>query len=135
MKVAASDRHLSLRLEIRTPLRMRVWKSAAPERRGESVNLSERGILFASDSSLPVGTVVGVLLKVPEEITGEPTTESLCSRHVVRVDPIDSTRGKLGVGVQFKSYFQKTLLRRPLTIKTNPGKSAGQGRLPIRNRS
>jgi len=104
MKVAASDRRLSPRHEIRTPLRIRVWKSAAPERRGESVNLSERGILFASDSSLPIGTVVEVLLKMPEEITGEPTTEWLCSGHVVRVNPIDSPRGKLGVGVQFDCY-------------------------------
>jgi len=104
MKVAASDRRLSLRHEIKTPLRIRLWKSAAPERRGESVNLSERGILFASDSSLPIGTVVEVLLKMPEEITGEPTTEWLCSGHVVRVNPIDSPRGKLGVGVQFDCY-------------------------------
>jgi hypothetical protein len=104
MKVAASDRRLSLRHEIRTPLRIRVWKSAAPERRGESVNLSERGILFASDSSLPIGTVVEVLLKMPEDITGEARTEWLCSGHVVRVNPIDSPRGKLGVGVQFDCY-------------------------------
>src|SRR5258708_15751993 len=104
MKVAASDRRLSLRHEIRTPLRIRVWKSVAPEGGGESVNLSERGILFASDSSLPIGTVVEVLLKMPEEITGEPTTEWLCSGHVVRVNPIDSPRGKLGVGVQFDCY-------------------------------
>ena len=45
-----------------------------------------------------------VLLKMPEEITGEPTTEWLCSGHVVRVNPIDSPRGKLGVGVQFDCY-------------------------------
>jgi PilZ domain len=104
MKVAASDRRLSLRHEIRTPLRIRLWKSAAPELRSESVNLSEGGILFASDSPLPIGTVVEVRLKMPEEITGEPTLEWLCSGHVVRVIPIDSPKGSLGVGVQFDCY-------------------------------
>jgi hypothetical protein len=104
MKVAVSDRRLSLRHDIRTALRIRLWKSATPEQRSESVNLSDCGILYASNSSLPIGTVVEVLLKMPEEITGEPTTEWLCSGHVVRVIPIDSSNGKLGVGVQFDCY-------------------------------
>jgi len=104
MKVAASDRRLSLRHNFKTALRIRIWKSSAPERRSESVNLSDRGILFATDSPMPVGTVVEVLLKMPEEITGEPTTEWLCSGHVVRVDPINSPRGSHGVGVQFDCY-------------------------------
>jgi hypothetical protein len=104
MKRAASDRRASLRYNFKVPLRIRVWKSATPEERGESENLSERGILFATDSVMPVGTVVEVLLKMPEAITGEPTTEWLCSGHVVRVEPIDSPRGKLGVGMQFDCY-------------------------------
>ena len=104
MKVATSDRRLTIRHNFRTPIRIRLWKSPIPEERGESENLSEKGILFATDSAMPVGTVVEVLLKMPEEITSEPTTEWLCSGHVVRVQPIDSPRGKLGVGVQFDCY-------------------------------
>jgi hypothetical protein len=41
---------------------------------------------------------------MPEEITGEPTTEWLCTGHVVRVNPVNSSPGKLGVGVQFDCY-------------------------------
>jgi hypothetical protein len=104
MKVAASDRRLTVRHNIKTPIRIRLWKSAIPEQRGESENLSEEGILFATDSVIPVGTVLEILLKMPELITGEPTTEWLCSGHVVRVEPIDSTRGKLGVGVHFDCF-------------------------------
>ena len=104
MKVATEDRRLSFRHKIRTPLRIRIWKSAAPEQRGESLDLSEQGILFATDSPMAIGTVVEVLLKMPEQITGEPTTEWLCSGHVVHVDPVDSPRGKHGVGVQFDCY-------------------------------
>jgi hypothetical protein len=104
MKIAGSNRRLSFRHNIKTPLRIRVWKSAIPEQRSESVNLSKQGILFAADSSMPVGTVVEILLKMPEEITGEPAAEWLCSGHVVHVDPIDSPPGKLGIGVQFDCY-------------------------------
>jgi PilZ domain-containing protein len=104
MKVAVSDRRLTVRHNFRTPIRIRLWKSAIPEERGESENLSEDGLLFATDSVIPVGTVLEILLKMPEMITGRPTTEWLCSGHVVRVEPIDSPRGKLGVGVQFDCY-------------------------------
>jgi hypothetical protein len=104
MKVALSDRRLTVRHNFRTPIRIRLWKSAIPEERGESENLSEDGLLFATNSVIPVGTVLEILLKMPEMITGQPTTEWLCSGHVVRVEPIDSPRGKLGVGVQFDCY-------------------------------
>ncbi len=68
------------------------------------MKVAEKGIFFATDSLLRVGTAVEVLLKMPEEITGEPTTEWLCTGHVVRVEPVNSSRGKLGVGVQFDCH-------------------------------
>ncbi len=104
MRVAASDRRLTVRHNIKTPIRIRRWKSGIPEERGESENLSEEGILFATNSVIPVGAVLEILLKMPERITGKPTTEWLCAGHVVRVEAIDSPRGKLGVGVQFACY-------------------------------
>jgi hypothetical protein len=41
---------------------------------------------------------------MPEEISGNPATEWRCTGHVVRVEPVDTPRGKLGVGVQFDCY-------------------------------
>ena len=104
MDVVSSDRRVSLRHKFRLPLRVRIWKSGMPEQRTESENLSERGIYFPTNSPLRVGTAVQVLLKMPEAITGAPTTEWLCSGHVVRVEAFNSPRGKLGVGVQFDCY-------------------------------
>jgi len=105
MKVAASDRRVTVRHNFRTAIRIRTWKSGILEERGESENLSEEGILFATDSVIPVGTSLEILLKMPEMITGEPTTEWLCSGHVVRVEPMVSARGKLGVSVQFDRHL------------------------------
>ena len=104
MKVAASDRRQTIRHNFKTAIRIRRWKSGLPEERRESENLSEKGLLFATDSVIPVGTVLEILLKMPDVVTGEATTEWHCSGHVVRVAPIDSPRGKLGVGVQFDCY-------------------------------
>jgi hypothetical protein len=104
MKIANSDRRLSRRLNFKTPLRVRIWKSTAPERRTESLNLSLNGVFFATDSPIREGETVEILLKMPEEITDEPTTEWRCTGHVVRVERVDSSRGKLGVGVCFDCY-------------------------------
>ena len=104
MNITASDRRVSPRHNVKLSLRVRILKSAIPEQRAESENLSARGIYFSTNSPLRVGTAVQVLLKMPEEITGEPTIEWLCSGHVVRVAASDSSRGKLGVGVQFDCY-------------------------------
>ena len=104
MKIASSDRRLSRRLCFKTPLRVRIWKSTAPEQRAESLNLSQDGIFFATDSLIREGETVEILLKMPEEITDEPTTEWRCTGHVVRIERVDSSRGKIGVGVQFDCY-------------------------------
>ncbi len=68
-----SDRRLSGRYKVKTPLRVRLWKSAVPECTAESVNLSQRGIYFATDSALRKGETVEVLFNMPQEIIGEPT--------------------------------------------------------------
>jgi hypothetical protein len=104
MKVSASDRRLSLRYDYKARIRIRMWKSGTPEQRAESENLSASGIYFATNNTIPIGTVVEILLKMPEEITRVPTTEWLCTGHVVRAEAVDSQRGKLGVGVQFDCY-------------------------------
>jgi hypothetical protein len=104
MEVYESDRRNSRRIQFKTALRLRVWKSGSAERRLESENLSEHGTLFSSDSPMAIGTAVEILLKMPEEITGKPTTEWRCTGHVVRLQPVDSSRSQLGVGVQFDCY-------------------------------
>lgn len=102
--VFSRDRRFSQRHNVKTALRVRVWKSGLPEERAESVNLSQRGILFASNSRIAEGEVVEILLKMPQEITGQPTTEWRCTGQVVRVEPADSFKGKFGVCVQFYCY-------------------------------
>jgi hypothetical protein len=98
------DRRLAGRYTMKTPLRVRLWKSALPEHTAESLNVSQRGIYFATDSLLREGETVEVFFNMPEEIIGEPTSEWRCTGHVVRVEAIEATGGKLGVGVQFDCY-------------------------------
>jgi Tfp pilus assembly protein PilZ len=98
------DRRVSTRHPVKTPLKVRLWKSATPEHAGQSENISEQGMFFATDLRMGVGTVVEVVLKMPQEITGEPETEWRCTGHVVRVSQVDTEVGTQGVGVQFDCY-------------------------------
>jgi Tfp pilus assembly protein PilZ len=98
------DRRLSRRHSLRAPLRIRVRRSTAPESKSESENLSQRGVFFATDLALIKGAALDLLLEMPEEITGVPPAQWLCTGHVVRVVPLDSPRGATGVGVQFDFY-------------------------------
>jgi Tfp pilus assembly protein PilZ len=100
----ATDRRFARRFGVKTALRVRVWKSSIPEERAESMNVSEGGIFFVTNRPHQEGQVVEILLKMPKEITGDPPTEWRCTGSVVRVEPIDSVKGKLGVGVRFDCY-------------------------------
>jgi hypothetical protein len=114
------DRRSSDRHSVKTALRIRVWNSSLPEHRAESVNLSQRGIYFATKSSLCKGEIVEVLLKMPEEVSGEETTEWRCTGHVVRVEPFDAPTGKLGVGVQFYCYEVARPEQPSIILRTGP---------------
>jgi PilZ domain len=70
----------------------------------ESVNLSQRGICFATASPLSEGEAVEIFFHMPEEVIGEPTSEWRCTGHVVRIEAIKAKAGNLGVGVQFDCY-------------------------------
>jgi hypothetical protein len=104
MKISSLDRRLARRLSFKTPLRVRIWKSTAPEQKAESVNLSQSGVFFASDAPIREGETVEILLNMPQEITDEPSIEWRCTGHVVRVERADAMGGKTGVGVQFDCY-------------------------------
>jgi hypothetical protein len=99
-----TDRRLAERYKMKTPLRVRLWKSTVPECTAESVDLSQRGIYFATNSEMREGETVEVFFNMPEEIAGEPPVEWRCTGHVVRVEEIQAPDGKLGVGVQFDCY-------------------------------
>jgi Tfp pilus assembly protein PilZ len=98
------DRRLSRRHEFRTEMRVRVRKPHSAELRAESKNLSQRGVFVVTEMELNKGAALDLLVEMPEQITGVPTAQWLCTGHVVRVVPVNSPLGEQGVGVQFDFY-------------------------------
>jgi len=104
VKKTSAERRISRRHSLKTPLRLRIWKSPAPERQEQSLNLSPHGVYFATDTPFREGETIEVFFSMPEEITDEPATEWRCTGHVVRVDRAESSTGRVGVGVRFDCY-------------------------------
>lgn len=99
-----SDRRLAQRFRLSIPLYIRAWKSHAPEQKVESVNVSEGGAYFETDSPPREGAVMQIRLEMPNEITGNPTAEWRCTGKVTRIEPVDSSRHLLGVSIRFDYY-------------------------------
>lgn len=94
-----AERRRRLRHSLRVPLRLRVWGSSSPSRDATSVDISAEGALLETDLLLPVGAILDLRIKLPEEITGQPTTEWRCKSRVVHVvlPSLLSHPAKLGV--------------------------------------
>ncbi len=89
---------------MKTPLRVRLWKSTIPEQVAESVNVSQRGIYFATNSVLHEGETVEVFFQYAGDSAWRAGKRMALHGARVRVEAIAATGGKLGVGVQFDSY-------------------------------
>ena len=99
-----TERRIAERFGLKIPLRVRIAKSAAPEYAVQSLNVSTRGISFATDLPLCKGTPVHLVFEMPEEVTHKPASEWRCTGHVVHVQPESSSHGANYVGVGFDCY-------------------------------
>jgi Tfp pilus assembly protein PilZ len=106
------DRRLSKRHPLKTPLRVRLRRSGAAELKTESENVSQRGVFFRTDLPLSEGVPLDLLVDMPEEVTGVPAAQWLCTGHVVRVVPAKSPECPRGIGVQF-DFYEVSRAKRP----------------------
>ena len=102
--MAGTERRLAQRFPLKIPIRVRIPKSAATERAAESLNLSTRGICFATDLPLREGTPVQLDFEMPEEVTHKASSEWRCTGHVIHVRRQRSLGSTVSVGVRFDCY-------------------------------
>jgi len=95
------ERRLSCRHSLRIPLRLRVWGSSGPNRDAKSVDISEEGALVETDLPVRVGAFLDLRIELPEEITGQPTTEWRFKSRVVHLALASSAGRPPKVGVHF----------------------------------
>ena len=130
-----TERRLAERFGLKIPLRVRIPKSAALEHTAESLNVSTRGISFATDLTLCKGAPVHLVFEMPEEVTHKPTSEWRCTGHVVHVQPNSSPQGATCVGVRFDCYEVFRPVRPTVNEVSQLDKSMiGSNATPQRNR-
>ena len=114
-----TERRLAERFGLKIPLRVRIAKPAAAEHTAESLNVSTRGICFATDLPLRQGTPVHVAFEMPEEVAHKPASEWRCTGHVVHVQPNGSPPCSTTVGVRFDCY-EVVLRMQPAMNQVSP---------------
>jgi hypothetical protein len=110
-----TERRIAERFGLKIPLRVRIAKSATLEHTAESLNVSTRGISFATDLALCKGTPVHLAFEMPEEVTHKPASEWRCTGHVVHVQPNSFPQGGICVGVGFDCYEVLLPVRPPVS--------------------
>jgi hypothetical protein len=99
------ERRIDTRVNITVPFRFRVLNNpGATEQIAESINISQRGLLFATTIPLNVGTPLEVSLKMPHELAGPVSNDVRCVARVVHVQPSAIFGGKAGIGVHIERY-------------------------------
>ena len=98
------ERRLAERHEMKTQVRLRVRRSNLCEQEVKSENISRRGVFFTTDLPLTEGTILDLLLEMPEAISGVRAAHWNCMGHVVRVVPAESANHAVGIGVEFDFY-------------------------------
>ena len=102
------DRRSAPRHNLRIPLCLRTrdnyemseWQSVL-----ESKNISDTGLLFASDFRLAPGTKIEVLMEIAAVINqSESTSRGWWSGEVVRLEPSDLFKGIYAIAVKFFCY-------------------------------
>ena len=99
-----SERRKARRVALQIPVRVRLWESVIPEQKVECLNISERGLYFASGTRFTAGERLELVLKMPEDIVGRGNSNWLCVGQVVRTHALDSSSLALGVAVEFEPH-------------------------------
>jgi hypothetical protein len=106
------ERRIDTRVNIRVPLRFRILDNpGSPELTAESENISQRGIFFATNFPLKVGTPLEVRLKMPGGLSGQSSGEVKCVARVVHVQPNSILGGKAGIGLHIERYEARVAAR------------------------
>jgi hypothetical protein len=119
------ERRTDTRVNLNMPLRFRVLNTPnSPELSGESINISQRGILFTTAVPLLVGTPLEVSLRMPRALAGHAASELNCVARVVHVEPDAFIGGKAGIGLQIEQYQSRTAAKMEMEVGIGVGAGA-----------
>jgi hypothetical protein len=88
------ERRSARRFSMMLPLKVRLTaKDGITEKRGETRDVSFRGLYFTIEAALEAGTSIEFVLTLPQQITLAGDVNIRCYARVLRVDTQDGQRG------------------------------------------
>jgi hypothetical protein len=88
------ERRTSRRFAMALPVTIRAHNSGgSPEQRGQTRDVSFRGLYFTTDAECNPGAEIEFILTLPKEITLASDVNIHCYGRVVRVEPQNDGRG------------------------------------------
>jgi len=99
----ASEHRITPRFKLHTPLSFHRMKAESDgEQRAKAINISARGVYFATSLVVPVGEFIEVSIQIPRRVTG---LKAFCRRFTGRVTHVEAEQhGLSGIGVLFLYY-------------------------------
>jgi serine phosphatase RsbU (regulator of sigma subunit) len=129
--MSVSERRTARRFVMNVPLHLQPVETPSPVARAVNVmNISTRGVYFATDLPLRQGELVQVRLQIPHEISGNVANERCFTGRVAHVHANGFANGMSGVGVQFLYYEEIALQLQEQEQEISEARSIQKGFLP-----
>src|SRR5258708_30949464 len=129
--MSVSERRIARRFILNVPLQLLPIKGPSQAAWAvETMNISTRGVYFATDLPLCQGQLVQVLLQMPKEVSGNVMNERRFTGRVAHVHPNGFANGMSGVGVHFLYYEEIALQLQKQEQEISEARSIQEGFLP-----
>jgi hypothetical protein len=109
--MAKHDHRITPRFRVHTPLSFhRMETLSEGEHQAKAINVSTRGVFFATNVVLCVGEALEVLLDMPKRVTGTKAGIRRFAGRVTHVESKNMLQGLSGIGVELL-YYERDLVK------------------------
>jgi len=99
------DRRRSPRLDHQAPVKLKPSEGTTPYMSsGESVNISDEGLYFVTDSPIVAGALIDLSFTMPPGVTGSAPMKVRCTARVIRVDRDSQSEGRNAIAAHIERF-------------------------------
>ena len=111
--MAVPERRITPRFKLHTALSFhRMEAPSDGEQQTKAINISSRGVYFATSLVMLVGEAVEVLLEIPKRVTGAKAIVRRFTGRVTHIESRDMPAGISAIGVELL-YYERDLVGVP----------------------
>jgi len=97
-----ADRREARRFNMTLPMRLLSRDSNSPELKGQTRDVSYRGLYFLAEANFKIGSAIEFVLTLPEQVTRSGDVNIRCQGKVVRTEPTQN--GRTGIAAKIDRY-------------------------------